>query len=116
MSSNICLENVCAPADGWTLNGTPLLIGTKGTLGHLLEQAALSGIMSVIRGCGQFVLQKEHPCHQGGPVFVFDINTPGFKAEIFGHSWVAASLVAEQVLRADEAINLTLARLCRIQG
>lgn len=39
----------------------------------------------------------EHPCHWGGPVFVFDINTRGSRAVRFGHGSVTVSLVAEQV-------------------
>lgn len=39
----------------------------------------------------------EHPGHWGGPVFVFDINTRGSGALIFGHGLVTVSLVAEQV-------------------
>lgn len=60
--------------------------------------------------------RTEHPGHWGGPVFVFDINMCSFGAVIFGHGLVTVSLVAEQVLQADEAINLSLACLCRIQG
>lgn len=58
----------------------------------------------------------EHPGHWGGPVFVFDINMQGSRAVIFGQGLVTVSLVAEQVLQADEAINLSLDCLCRIQG
>lgn len=42
-------------------------------------------------------------------MFVFDINMQGSRAVIFGHGLVTVSLVAEQVLQADEAINLSLA-------
>lgn len=58
----------------------------------------------------------EHPGRWGGPVFVFDINMRGFRALIFGHGLASVSLVAEQVLPADEDINLFLDRLCWIQG
>ena len=60
--------------------------------------------------------RTEHPGHWGGPVFVFDISTRGSGAVIFGHGLVAVRSVPEQVLRADEAINLSLACLSRIQG
>lgn len=58
----------------------------------------------------------EQPGHWGGPVFVFDVSMQGFGAVISGRGLVTVGLAAEQVLWADGAINLTPARLCRIQG
>lgn len=57
----------------------------------------------------------EHPGHWGVPVFIFDINARGFRAVIFDHG-VVTSLAGEQVWQADEAINLSLACLCRDSG